>query len=291
MRTAGRIADVSSRLVSISGRLVSEVKVRQDKIAAIKGATGRTMDWITAELAKVDGFPAIQALYAQVEILQADLKPEIDAWNNLGQVLRLAAMPEGATPERAAVIQLLRAEAEALEADPDALQAALEDAATAKDWERLYALSLGRLDANGSPLPAWVGKLRGLRFDSLDLPGQEIALEAFYRARVAWLEADLAFSDAKGEARNYTNEMLLVRASSDYERARYERRERLSKTQAEALEAAELARTSPDARFVQIEAQPGQFAIFDNLSGTTRIVDPEGGPAYLRRLNDPTSVK
>lgn len=291
MRTAGQIQDLSTRIVSISGRLVSEVKARQDKIAAIKGATGRTMDWIAAELAKVDGFPAIQALYAQAEIIQANLKPEIDAWNNLGQVLRLAAMPEGATPERAAVIQLLRAEAEALEADPDALQAALEDAATAKDWERTYALSLGRLDANGSPLPAWVGKLRGLRFDSLDLPGQEIALEAFYRAKVAWLEADLAFSDAKGEARNYTNEMLLIRASSDFERARYERRERLAKTQAEALEAAELSRTSPSDRFVQIEAPAGSFAIFDGLTGATRFVGAEEGPAYLRRLNDPTSAE
>ncbi|WP_291271867.1 hypothetical protein [Geothrix sp.] len=291
MRTAGQIQDLSTRLVSTSSRLVSEVQARVDKIAAIKNAEGRTMDWITDELAKVGGFPAIQALHAQVEILQSDLKLEEEAWSNLGQVLRLAAMPDGATQERAAVLSLLREEAEALEADPSALQAALEDAAVGKDWERLYALSLGRLDANGSPLPAWTDKIRGIRFDALDLTGQESTMESFYRAKVAYLEADLAFSDAKGEARNYTNEMLLIRAAGDYERAKFDRRERLLRTPAAALAAAEAERTEPSARFQRIEAQPGSYGIFDTLTGSARFVGIEEGPAYLAQLNDPTQAR
>lgn len=288
MRTAGQISDLSALMVSTSGRLVREVKARQDRITAINEAHGRTQDWIVAELAKVGGFEVIQTLHAQVEIIQSDLNPEADAWATLGQVLRLAAMPAGATPERAAVIQLLREEAEALEADPEALQAAMEDAAIAKDWERLYSLTLGRLDANGNPLPVWNGKIRGIRFDSLDLPGQESTMEGFYRAKVAYLEADLAWSDAKGEARNYTNELLLVRASGDFERAKFDRRERLLRTPAEALAAAEAERTEPNARFQKIESQPGSYAIYDSLTGSTRIVGPDDGPGYLRRLNDPT---
>ena len=288
MRTAGQIADLSALLVDTSRRLVSAVKARQDSITAIKESHGRTMDWIAAELAKVGGMEVITALHAQVEIHQADLKPEIEAWDSPGQVLRLAAMPAGATPERAAVLALLREEAAALEADPAALQAAMVDAATTKDWTRVYSLALGRLDANGSPLPAWDGKIAGVRFDSLDLPGQESALDSFYRAKVAFLEADLAWSDAKGEARNYTNEMLLLRASSDYERAKFDRQERLRRTPAEALAAAEAERTEPSARFRHIEGQPGSYAIFDSLTGGTRIVGPAEGPTYLAQLNDPT---
>lgn len=287
MRTAGQIADLTSQLVAVSNKLKTASYLRVQKIAAIKATPGRTQDWIQAELAKVGGVEVERALFEQARILNADLDTERTAWANLGQVLRLAALPAGVTPSSAAVMGGLREEAEALAADPASLQAALLDAAQVQDWPRLYALALGRLDANGNPLPDWQGKIRGVRFDSLDLPGQESTMESFYRARVAWLEADLAWSDAKGEARNYTNAMLLTRAGADYAEATAARKARLLVSPVEALRRAELERTNPGDRFQRVEAPEGSFAIFDTLSGGTRFVSPEQGPQYLHDLNNP----
>ncbi len=290
MRTAGQIADLSAQLVATSNKLKTASYLRVQKIAAIKASEGRTMDWIQLELTKIGGIEVERALYEQARILNTDLDGERAAWGNLGMVLRLAAMPNGTTPAAATVLGALREEAEALEGDPATLQSQTMDAATGQDWVRLYALTLGRLDADGTPLGRWKGVLRGVPFAALDLPGQEAVMEAFYRARVAWLEAELAFSDAKGEARNYTTAMLLTRAPGDYQEALAARRAALLVTPSEALKRAELERTNPGDRFVKIEAQPGVFAIFDNLIGAIRYIGEAEGPDYLFRLNHPAGA-
>jgi len=287
MRTAGQLQDLSSRLVSLSQSLVSHEYVRAEGIARIKASEGRTQDWIAAELAKYADISAIRALKAQVDILEADIQPEREAWENPAAVLRLAAMPQGATSDAAAVQGLLQAEAKALEADPAALQRAIMDAATSKDWPRLFALSLGRLDSNGSPLPAFKDSLQGIRFDCLDLPGQESAMESLHAARVATLDAGLAWSRAKGEAENYTHRSLLTRAAADHERAKRDRRARLMLTPGEALKRAALEAVEPSSRYTKLPSQPGQYGIYDTLTGNSRIVDEASGPALLHSLNHP----
>ncbi len=291
MRTAGQIQDISNRLVSLSQSLVSHAYVRAERIEAIRSDPSRSEEWKNQEFEKVQSLAEIQALHAQVQILKADLEPEIAAWENPSQVLRLAALPSGVTSDAASVQALLQAEAVALESDPLQLQAAILDAANSKDWSRLYALTLGRLDSMGNPLKAFQGRIQGIRLDCLDLPGQESALESFYRARVGWMEAEEAFAKAKGEAGNYTTQHLLIRAGADYEKAKHERRARIQLTPSEALERAEQERTEPAARYRKIDAPKGCYCIFDALSGSTHTVGEEEGPAYLHRLNHPFEVK
>ena len=288
MRTAGALQDLSSRIVSLSQSLVSHEYVRAEGIARIKASEGRTQDWIAAELAKYADLSAIQALKAQVDILGADIAPEREAWENPAAVLRLAAMPQGATSDAAAVQSLLQAEAKALESDPRQLQAAILDAATSMDWPRLYALTLGRVDSLGSPLEQWRDRISGIQLNCLDLPGVESAMESLHAARVAILEADLAWSRAKGEPENYTHRSLLTRAAADHERAKRDRRTRLMLTPGEALKRAALEAVEPSARFTKLDTAPGIYGIFDSLTGNSRFVDVEGGPALLHRLNHPT---
>ena len=150
MKDAATISNIADQLKNVSDRLIQQEYLRNEAITKIKENSRLSESAKKEELAKL-GLEVLTALNAQVKILKADLDAAKANWDDLGQVLRAAALPLGGTPEEAQVMGMLRDEAAALEADPSAFQSALEAAALDKNWPRVYALALGRLDRVRDP--------------------------------------------------------------------------------------------------------------------------------------------
>ena len=285
MKTAAQISNLADQLRTISTRLVGQEALRADAIARIKNDTRLSDSAKQEELIRVSGLEVLTALRAQINILKSDLDAGAKEWANLGMVLRAAALPMGATPTDAATMGLLRDEAGALENDPAALQAALEDAAVGKDWSRLYSLALGRLDENGTPLGNFQGVIRGIRLDCCDLPGQLLVMESLCAGEVACLQANAAWQHATAQS-GLTTVALLANAPAKLAKAKFDRSQRLLMTPAEALAKKENERAEPGDRYVMVESPNASvYCIFDNFDGTTRMVDAESGPAYMAKLN------
>ena len=292
MKGSVQIASITDQLQVLATRLVGQESMRADAILRVKENKRLSDSAKQEELAKVSGLEVLTALRAQILILKADLDAASKDWANLGMVLRLAALPMGATPAAAATMGLLRDEALALENDPRALQSAMEAAALEKDWPRVYSLALGRLDENGTPLRQWrdaINGIQGLRFDCLDLPSQEAVMEAIYKGETAALQAEQAWQHAVGQS-SMTTAVLILNGSAKLEQARFARQNRMLMTPAEALKRAEDERVSPGDRYTRIGDEGGLYAIFDHSNGITRFLDQKSGPAYLKKLNDLTRI-
>ncbi|WP_243286039.1 hypothetical protein [Geothrix terrae] len=289
MKTAAQIASLADQLKQVSDRLVNQEFVQNEAITKVKENTRLSDVGKKEALAKVSGLEVLTTLNAQVQILKADLDAAQKDWDNLGQVLRAAALPMGVTPESAATFSLLRDEASALESDPNAFQIALEDAALTKDWARLYAMVLGRMDENGMPLDSWRGVIRGIRLDCCDLPGQLTVMDALYRGKAAYLAATAAWQHATAQS-NTTTVCIASNLASNYAKAKYDREARTLLTPSEALQRAEDERSNPKDRYERLPDEGGLFAIFDRANGVTRFVDQKTGPAYLAKLNALTHI-
>lgn len=289
MKNAAQISAIADQLKAVSDRLVQAEFLRSEGITKIKENTRLSDSAKQEELAKVSGLEVLTALRAQVKILAADLETAKGDWDKLSTVLRAAALPLGGTPAESQVFSMLRDEAQALENDPKALQAALEAAAVTKDWPRLYALCLGRCDENGRPLDRWKGVIQGIRLDCCDLPGQLAVMEAVFRGQDAILRAEAAWSHATGQ-RGTTTQALLSNLPARLAEAKYARQNRMMLTPAEALQRDEDARTDTRDRYEAIGDQGSLFAFFDNATGQTRFVDQKTGPAYMAELNALTRI-
>ena len=290
MKDSGQVRTLATQIGSVAQRMQAVEFTRTAQIAMVKEAPGRTEVWKNEELAKIPGLEEIKALWAQIGILKADIEAAAKDWDNLAGVLRLAAFPCGVTPEAAAIMALLRDEALALENDPVALQIALETAAYEKDWPRLYSLALGRLDEFGSPLSTWRGVLRGLRFDSCDLPGQEGVMEDLHSSHISFVNASEAWEKSTHGSTSMTTLCLQTNAAGKLAQARWERQARMMRTPAEALQRAEDERTAPGARYEHVGEVGMLYAIFDHVSGSTRFEDFKVGPSVLARLNALTHI-
>lgn len=288
MRTAVQIASTADQLANIASRLVAQESLRSDAIQRVKENTRLSDSAKKEELAKL-GLEVLTALDAQVKILKADLDSASADWSNLGMVLRAAALPLGGTPAEAQVMAMLRDESAALENDPRALQSAMEAAALERDWMRVHALTLGRLDSNGRPLDRWRDVIPGLRFDCLDLPGQLAVMEALYRGEAAFLAAKAAMSHATGQS-DITTTSLIANLPAKLAKAKWDREARVMLTPAEALQRAEDERLTPGDRYERLPDEGGLMVIFDNANGVSRFVDAKTGPAYMAKLNALTRI-
>ena len=289
MKTAAQVQSIANQLVSQSISLVHQEGLRFDAIKRVKDNTRISETVRAEELAKVNGLEVLKALRAQCLILKADLDASSKDWSNTGQVLRNAALPLGGSPSEAVVMGMLRDEAAALEADPEALQSAMQDAALEKNWTRVYSLTLGRLDQDGRPLGPWKGGIPGLRFDCLDLPGQLTVLEALSRGEGATLNAEAAWEHATGQS-GATTASLLANLPAKLAKAQFEREARMMLTPAEALAKAEAERTDHSDRFQRVGDESGLFCIFDSLTGVTRFESLSTGAAHMAKLNALTRI-
>lgn len=172
---------------------------RIKKIIEINADKDHTSGWKATALAPLENSPELRALNAQMKLLAAVIEEQKKIWQDSAGLLRAAAVPE--RPERmgseayglaVAELNFLISEAAALSINPEALQAAVDAAVLAENWKRLYALTLGRIDAQGLALTTIgsMGQVLGTPLSALPLPGRDESDEIFFQCKLAKLRCE-----------------------------------------------------------------------------------------------------
>jgi hypothetical protein len=183
-----------SEIQSLANRMESINGARLAKIAEINKDTDHTMAWKAAALDPLRKSPELEALGAQVKLLEAVIKEQKTLWGDYAVMLRAAAVPERSQVgsdsyvQSMTELQFLLSEAAALSVNPSALQAAVDAAMLAEDWRKLYTLTVGRIDKFGRALPSESG-LTGTPLEYLAIPGMDEAAEIFHKCELEFLRA------------------------------------------------------------------------------------------------------
>jgi hypothetical protein len=172
---------------------------RIKKIIEINTDRDHTSGWKATALAPLENSPELRALASQQKLLWDVIEEQRKIWQDSAGLLRAAVVPE--RPERMGVeayglavaeLNFLITEAAALSVNPEALQAAVDAAVLAENWRRLYALTLGRIDAQGLALTSTtsIGQVIGTPLSALPLPGRDESDEIFFQCKLAKLRCE-----------------------------------------------------------------------------------------------------
>lgn len=218
-----RLKDRQSDLEAIAKKMETINDARLARLVEINADRDHTLAWKTTMSQPLVESPELVALNAQARLITALMEEQKGLWRNSAFLLRSVAVPERTSPSGGEVyssgmaeLDFLLREADLLATDSAALQAALDGAVLAQDWRRVYAYTLGRIDAYGRALPSASGLL-GTPLDCLALPERDDAEEVFFACDLARIRCEgvmlcLSSKDMNPTALNSSTN--LVRESS-----------------------------------------------------------------------------